>query len=441
MKLQINRDRLITIIICTAIIITGILYKSAPMIYYKKGRALLDKQDYARARYNFQKSYFFDNKNKDNRYYYVQALIHLPPDISVQKELFEIANGNLDDSAQQAAMQQINEWKNQIAYKIGDNYIEQTPFESGTVRWDKDTFPLKININNESGKNVPEYYESEIKRAFAQWQQSTGFLSFVYTDNPRHSNISVKIANIPSDICNENNCKYIVAYTKPEISGNLLKKMTITLYATDPKGSFFSDKELYNTILHEIGHAMGIMGHSYSSGDLMYMYSEDNNSFYVPYRSSFQYLSSQDINTMELLYKFLPDISNTSPEKLNRKNLIYPPIILGTGKEINSRKLKEAKNYIKNAPDIPAGYIDLGIAYSELGNKKEAIKAIQKAYNLSRTQNEKYISAYNLAVVYLENNNPEKAMQYAKEAQNISNSDIIKELIMNIKHSKYSKKK
>ena len=87
--------------------------------------------------------------------------------------------------------------------------------------------------------------------------------------------------------------------------------MTIILYSKDPFGNFFSDKELYNTILHEIGHALGIMGHSYSSEDLMYMATDNDSNFYAPYRSSFQYLSSKDINTIKLLYKMFPDISNT----------------------------------------------------------------------------------------------------------------------------------
>ena len=216
--------------------------------------------------------------------------------------------------------------------------------------------------------------------------------------------------------------------------------MTISLYDKDPYGNYFSDKELYNTILHEIGHALGIMGHSYSSEDLMYMTTE-NSSFYSPYRSSFQYLSSKDINTIKLLYKLIPDITNTPLKQMDTKGLIYAPIVLGTSEDISSRKLEEAKNYIKNAPDIAGGYIDLGIAYAELNKTNEALKAMNKALELAKSDNEKYMANYNLAALNMNNGKLDKALIYAKEAQNIYDSNEIKDLITNINHAKSSKKK
>ena len=135
-------------------------------------------------------------------------------------------------------------------------------------------------------------------------------MKFSSTNNANDADILVKFENLPNDVCDGNGCKYVVGFTTPSIKNNILKKMIITLYTKDPNGNYFSDKELYNTILHEAGHALGIMGHSYSSDDLMYMATEGSN-FYTPYRSSFQYLSSQDINTIKLLYKLVPAITNS----------------------------------------------------------------------------------------------------------------------------------
>ena len=78
-----------------------------------------------------------------------------------------------------------------------------------------------------------------------------------------------------------------------------------------------------------------------------------------------------------------PTITNTSQKDLKKKGLIYAPVVLGTSNQISLRKLKEAQNYIKNAPDIAGGYIDLGIAYAELNKYSEAIKALKKHINLS----------------------------------------------------------
>lgn len=441
MRTKRDSHREITVFICTCVILFGILFKAAPIFFYHQGKMQMHKKNYANARESLKKAYFFDRSNKDIRYYYVQSLLRLNPDESVQKEIFDMALNNQEDSAQHAALNAVNEWRNNVTYNIGDNYIEQAPFEKGIIRWDVNKFPLKINISNESGITLPPYYNNEIINAFSQWQASAKFLKFAVVDNSESSNIQIKITPLPADVCTGNVCRYVVGFTNPTVNGSLLQKMTITLYATDPKGNFFSDKELYNTILHEIGHALGIMGHSYSSEDLMYMSTENSNNYYAPYRSSFQYLSSKDLNTLNLLYKMIPSITNTPLEKFNTKGLIYAPIILGTNTQISSRKLKEAQNYIKKAPDLSGGYVDLAVAYAELDRTNDAIKALNKALQLSKSNEEKYIALYNLAVVNMNCGRLENALKYAYEAKEISDSEDIKDLIMNIKHAQKSQAK
>lgn len=430
-----SSDRKLTVIICAIAILFAIAVKSAPVFYFNTGKTALKKQDYVKAHKNLKKAYNFNKNNKDYRYYYVQTLLNLSPTITVQKEVFEIASGTQNDSAQDLAENKVSEWRNNVMRTIGDNYIEQAPMDKGIVRWDSEKFPLSIVIYDNSKIDIPPYYKEEIQKAFAQWQSSTQFIQFKNVD--KNADITVSIQPLPSDVCSENTCRYVVGYTVPDIKGKTLHKMTIVLYAKDPYGNFFSDKELYNTILHEIGHALGIMGHSYSSEDLMYMASQ--NSFYSPYRSSFQYLSSKDINTMKLLYKLVPDITNSND--INTKGLIYSPIILGTAKDISMRKLKEAQNYIKQAPDIPGGYIDLATAYSELGKNKDAINTLNKALELSKTNNDKYLSLYNLAVIYTNTENFDKALEYANMAKAISDTEEIKDLISNINHAKVTKVK
>lgn len=433
-----SKDRKFTVIICTLAILYAIGIKCAPAYYFNTGKIALKKQDYVTAHKNLRNAYNFNKNNKDYRYYYVQSLLNLSPIITVQKEMFEIASSSHNDSAQDLAENKVAEWRNNVMRNIGDNYIEQAPMDKGIMRWDSEKFPLKITVIDNSGIDIPSYYTDEVLKAFNQWEISTQFLKFAPAKNSSEANIQVIIKPLPNDVCTGNTCRYVVGYTTPDFKGTILNRMTIVLYSKDPHGNFFSDKELYNTALHEIGHALGIMGHSYSSDDLMYMAS-DNNNFYTPYRSSFQYLSSKDINTIKLLYKLIPDITNS--EKINTKGLVYAPIILGTSKDISSRKLKEAQNYIKQAPDLAGGYIDMGIAYSELNKTNDAIKAMQKAYELSKTDNEKYISLYNLSAVYMNAGQLDKALSYANEAKKIADTDEIKDLITNINHAKVTKRK
>lgn len=433
-----SSDRKFTVILCTAAILFGIAVKTAPVYFFNQGKTALKKQNYVQAHKNLRNAYNFNKNNKDYRYYYVQALLNLSPTITVQKELFEIASSSNNDSAQDLAENKTAEWRNNVMRNIGDNYIEQAPMDKGIMRWDTEKFPLKITVVDNSGINIPDYYNDEIYKAFNQWEISTQFLKFANTQNPKDADIIVKIKPLPDDVCTGDTCRYVVGYTTPDFKGHILNKMTIVLYAKDPHGNFFSDKELYNTILHEIGHALGIMGHSYSADDLMYMTS-DNTNFYTPYRSSFQYLSSQDINTIKLLYKLIPTITNS--EKINTKGLIYAPIILGTSKDISSRKLKEAQMYVKNAPELAGGYIDMGIAYSELGKYNDAVKAMQKGYELSKTDSERYTALYNLSAIYMNSGQLDKALTYANEAKKIMNTEEIKDLITNINHAKVTKRK
>ncbi len=435
-----NNDRIITVLICLFAIVFGITIKLMPVYYYKRGQSYLKQQDYVKAYKNLKQACNLDKKNQNYRYYYVQSLSNLNPTIKVQKEMFLLSTDNIKDSAKLTATSIINDWRNNIYRTIGENYIEQAAFDKGIIRWDVNKFPLKIIIIDDTKSDqLPAYYNEEIINAFTQWQNSTQFIKFQQTNNVKYANIIVKIVPLPKDICSDNICKYVVGYTTPDFKGSTLKKMTIVLYDKDPFGNFFSDKELYNTILHEIGHSLGIMGHSYSSGDLMYMSNNNTSSnFYVPYKSSFQYLSAQDLNTIKLLYKLVPDITNTDIKKIDKKGLIYAPIVLGTSRELSSKKLEEAKNYIKNAPQLAGGYIDLGIAYAELNKYSESVKAFEKANTLVKNNNEKYIVLFNLAAVNLNNNNLKKALEYANQAKNISNTDDINELIMNINHAKKS---
>ena len=216
--------------------------------------------------------------------------------------------------------------------------------------------------------------------------------------------------------------------------------MTITMYDKDANGNYFSDKELYNTILHEIGHALGIMGHSYSSDDLMFMSTIPEFNI-TRYRSSFQYLSQDDINTIKLLYKLIPNISNTPMSKFDKEGLIYAPIVLGNEKDIAKRKINEALTYIQNAPNLPGGYIDLGVAYADLGKSTEAVNAFREGLSKAQTDNDKYIIYYNIAIVHLNSNKLDEAERYVNLAQDIENTEELLELMTNIQHARSTKQK
>ena len=433
-----TRDRIIIILICVSAIIFGIVVKILPSYYFNLGKTQLDKQNYVEAYNNLKKAYSFDHTNKDIRYYYVESLSHLVPSIMIQKELFEISDSKEHDSAQNLASIKIGELRAKLTAMVTDNYIEQVSNENGIIRWDKSAFPLKVFIQI-ADSNVPDYYKVEILRALNQWHTITGFLSFALVDNQDAANIYIKIAPLPANVCSNGECKYVVGETSPTIQKGILKKMTITLYDKDAHGQYFSDKEMFNTILHEMGHALGIEGHSYNSNDIMYMSQSGAEDIYAPYKSSFQYISSADLNTITLLYNMVPDITNIATDKINVKGLIYPPIILGNSETRNSKKIQEAENYIRKAPNIPGGYIDLAGAYGEAGNVTLALKTMDKAMTVAQKDDDKFIIKYNSAVICANNGRLSKAETFAREAQNIKNESDVQELLANIQKQKNKK--
>ena len=408
-----------------------------PNFLYIAGKSNLEKRNVVKAYKQLKQAHTLNPKNKDIRYYYVKTMCNLKPVEKIQIEMFNFAQNRPKDAAQNLAYQQINEWKNNILNNIGDNYIEQAPYDKNLLRWDVNTFPLKVKL--EVPISTPDYYRAEIEKAFTQWTLSTDFLKFDFVEQG-DADIIVKFNPLPEDVCKDGICKYVVAYTNPKIKGKVLKSMTITMYDKDANGNYFSDKELYNTILHEIGHALGIMGHSYSSDDLMYM-STQADSMYTRYRHDFQYISKQDLNTINLLYKMIPDMSNVPMSKFNKDGLIYAPIVLGNERDIGRRKLREAEHYIKSAPDIPGGYIDLAIVYADMEKYPQAIEALRKALELAKSDDDRYLIYYNIAVVHLNSNRLEEAQKYLDLAKSLSDNEETTELQTNLNHAKAANKK
>lgn len=431
----------LTILLLTALVLyffKGII----PGVYLNLGKNAYLAKDYKNAYQLLKISVHLNPKSTDARYYFVQTMLNLAPTLDVQKEMFSVSQENLADSADLIADSQIEKWKQQIFLYAGENYIEKVPFNDMILRWDAKKFPLKVSFSNEANASIPAYYESSIKAAFAQWQNTTGnFVRFKFVDkNDKDAQIFVKI--VPSgemNKCDQEDCKYVVAYTTPILRSDFLKAMEIKFYDLNNLNQPFSQREIYNTALHEIGHSLGIMGHSPNKDDLMYMENNlDEN--YNQYRSDFQLISPIDKNTLMLLYKLIPNITNTDLSQFDTSHQFYAPIVLGSEKEISSRKLTEAQGYIKSAPNIPNGYVDLASAYTEQKEYSKAIDAMQKALDLSTNDSEKYLVYYNLAVIYMNIKDWETSLKYANMAKNIQSSSDIDGLIALLQYNMGDKK-
>lgn|SRR5574344_181325 len=423
--------RKILLVIFFIVLIFYAFYKSplGASIYYNKAKALYNAGQYEKSLPMFERSLFASPNSLLPRFYYVLALSKSEPTYSIQKKLYEMGNSKINDEAKKQARYQAVMLRYKLLIGVEDNYIYNAISGNDVIRWDIRSFPLKIYYENLN--TVPPYYKENIDKALMQWTNRTNFIKFVETTNENEANIVIKFSDIQSDTCKDGVCTYTVAYTDPVVgSGNLLKRMNLTFYKTNPRNQNFTPLEVYNTALHEIGHTLGIMGHSDHPGDLMFPSNENNQNMYAFYRSEFQYLTPRDVKTLVLLYRLAPTITNT--RGLKSESFYYAPLILGNMDVRVQQKLKEFKKYIQDYPNFAAGYINIASVYVDSGNFEDALNYLNTAESIAKTSDEKYLIAYNRSIIYYNKQDYSKALEYAQIAKTLKDSSDVNDLISDI---------
>ena len=145
---------------------------------------------------------------------------------------------------------------------------------------------IKVYINDNSNKT------SILTRAFDIWDDALrSNLNFVYVNSEQDADITIQYV----DSLTKNQVG--VAKTGyAQIQGKIyLTKVHVSISKTDPIVFIRNDAQLLKTTLHEIGHAIGIIGHSSNSSDIMY-YSTASTKNSSP--------SLKDIETVNKLYGF-----------------------------------------------------------------------------------------------------------------------------------------
>jgi tetratricopeptide (TPR) repeat protein len=167
------------------------------------------------------------------------------------------------------------------------------------------------------------------------------------------------------------------------------------------------------------------MGHSDNPNDLMYAMKDDG--FLNWYGSLRQSLSMRDLNTLVLLYRLEPTISNV--QNLKSESFYYPPLVIGENDLLLQKKLQELQSYISNYPDIAAGYINISAVYSDMGDFEQSLKSLSEADKRAKTQDEQYLVAYNRSITYYNLQNYNKALEFANIAKSIKDTRGAQELI------------
>ena len=109
-----------------------------------------------------------------------------------------------------------------------------------------------------------------------------------------------------------------------------------------------------------------------------------------------------------------------------------PYLVLGDDEEVSYSKTREAKHYIRQAPTLPGGYIDLAEGLVAQKQYAKAIRALEKALSLADTDDIKYIVYYNLSVSYYYISHTDMALDYAQKALQIKDSEELHFLLAEI---------
>ena len=128
--------------------------------------------------------------------------------------------------------------------------------------------PLKVCIK--SGDIVAGYrsnFVNILKQAFQDWADaSNGLVNPIYVDSESNAAIVCTWTNNPKDMMSSAEGGH--AMVIPNDEG--ITKGKIILLTVSPSGGVVTDNNARRLDLHEIGHALGIMGHSKNSSDIMF---------------------------------------------------------------------------------------------------------------------------------------------------------------------------
>ena len=249
-----------------------------------------------------------------------------------------------------------------LATVIRNSYIRGVISQGEITRWNPETYPIKVYIQQQG---VPQEYVAQLKKAYMKWQQATnGEVTFQLVDSPEYADTKCIFLK---DF--ENMADNTLGYHQFRYSGNKISDSTIRFKFTDPYGRKFSTDLFYTVALHEIGHSLGLAGHSSNPKDLMYPVT-------APRKADF---TARDLTTLKLLYRMIPDNSNADFSADQKDRLMTKEQVVGGEERLKQDAETAARINSDITPNDPSSKLRLALASKENGNYTTAITAFKEA--------------------------------------------------------------
>lgn len=167
-------------------------------------------------------------------------------------------------------------------------YVSESLKNGRLMRWT--IMPLKVYIApmkfySKAGEDYK--YRGLVRRALDEWQAATkGKISFRIVETLLDSNINIEWKRVDRKALGYCNFSFDASHR--------LYGAEVSIGLTEGKvhADYMDENEVYHTILHEIGHAVGL-GHSPNKKDIMY----------TPHQRGVNKVSSGDVLTVNWLYR------------------------------------------------------------------------------------------------------------------------------------------
>lgn len=239
---------------------------------------------------------------------------------------------------------------------VPNSYIRGVLSQGEVTRWNPETFPLRVYIQS----GAPVGYIQQIKKAYSRWQTITdGNISFVFVNSPEDADMKCYFKNELANVSDDT-----VGYHQFRYYGDYISDSVINFRLTDKYGRDFTPNMIYTVALHEIGHSLGLAGHSSNPNDLMYPISKERKID----------VTKRDLTTLKLLYMINPDITNEDFSKDEIRKLLTKTQVVGGESRLKQDAETAAKINSEITPDDPTSKIRLATAYKNNKNYSAAIK-------------------------------------------------------------------
>ncbi|MBY0403400.1 MAG: tetratricopeptide repeat protein [Cyanobacteria bacterium] len=373
-----------------SVVIIGMMWQMAPVYAdaFSSGMSAYKSSDYKTAFQFLKKAYQADPQNPRIVFYMGLSLSQmgqyqqareafdqvgkmLPPDdplavkartnMAVITQAHMTANGEGGKASQVAALAKSKNNNNYLAYAIPNGKI---------VHWDNTSMPIKVYIND--GSNVPGW-NPDMRQLFISamntWQSATrNKVRFAVTYSKEKADIVVRWKrNFSHNKIGEN------AF---QSSGNTIVRsdVEVATYAGE-NAPPLSYPELSRTMVHELGHAIGIQGHSPYPQDIMYWMVNDAQSG----------LTSRDIATMSILYKLEADVKNDSNLSTTQTQKFFQLMQTAATLQIkgnNAQALPYYQQAMQLNPNEPKLFFNMGHAFMSLGQNDKAAQSFRRCLYL-----------------------------------------------------------